>query len=351
MKITTVLLLITLGLVCSAYAAPIDVQKQIYSLLRPASSSVQNYDDADAQVVPAIVILVSKIWSLIKKAVEKIKKTENPYDGDNSDAQEQIYTHLRPISIQDNDVQEQIYTHLRPIAIQDNDVIDPHLRPISIQDNDVQEQMDTNLRPTSIQDNDDNDAEAQVVPAALVLGGKTLQLAKYLMEKARRPSNDDNNAEAQFIAPLLMLGARAAPLLARAAPVAGRLATRVGPKVLKYGLKYGPDVIDVLRNGDDIETQDDDDNAEAQYLLANQLLPLLLNKLQEQAEAESFLGKLIETTSKHAPELLQYGLKYGPKILGNRDNGETQDDDEDYQIEALLQILQDKADMQTLAGH
>ena len=335
MKITTVLILVTLGLVCSAYAAPIDVQKQIYSLLRPASSSVQNYDDADAQVVSAIVILVSKIWSLIKKAVEKIKKTKNPYDGDNNDVQEQIYSLLRPTSIQDSDAQEQIYTHLRPTSIQDND---------------VQEQIDTNLRPTSIQDNDDNDAEAQVVPAALVLGGKTLQLAKYLMEKARRPSNDDNNAEAQFIAPLLMLGARAAPLLARAAPAAGRLATRVGPKALKYGLKYGPDVIDVLRNGDDIETQDDDDDAEAQYLLANQLLPLLLNKLQEQAEAESVLGKLIEATSKHAPEFLQYGLKYGPKILGNRDNGETQDDD-DYQIEALLQILQDKADMQTLAGH
>ena len=207
---------------------------------------------------------------------------------------------------------------------------------------------------------------------------------------------DDDDVEAQFIAPLLMLGARAAPLLARVAPAAGRLATRVGPKALKYGLKYGPDVIDALRNGDDIETQDnDDDDAEAQYLLTNQLLPLLLNNpFQEQAEAESFLGKLIEATSKHAPELLQYGLKYGPKILGNRDNGETQDDDDDANaqirpglypvsgdlitdlasklirrvakniprpsiqdddddddtalVEALLQNLQDKADIQTL---
>ena len=54
-----------------------------------------------------------------------------------------------------------------------------------------------------------------------------------------------------------MLGARAAPLLARAVPTIGRLATRVGPKALQYGIKYGPDVIGALGDGD-AQAQDDD---------------------------------------------------------------------------------------------
>ena len=241
------------------------------------------------------------------------------------------------------DVEEQIFTYLRPSS--------------SIQDNEVKKQIDTHLRPVSIQDYNNDNAEAQVLPAALVLGSKFWQLVNKL--KARKPSiQDDDDAEAQF-GPLLMLGARAAPLLARAAPAAGRLAARVGPKALKYALKYGPDAIDVigaLRNGGDAETQDceNHDDAKAQSILPKLLLPLLLkNPFQEQAETEKVMGKLIEATSKYGPEFLQRALKYGPKMLSNRDNGETQDegdddDDDDYQIEALLQNLQDKADAQFL---
>ena len=52
MKITAVLLLVTLSLVCSAYAAPVDVQKQIYSLLRPTTS----IQDLESSLIPLEVI-------------------------------------------------------------------------------------------------------------------------------------------------------------------------------------------------------------------------------------------------------------------------------------------------------
>ena len=216
MKITTVLLLVTLGLVCSAYAAPLTVQEQIYTLLRPEAAIVQ-----------------------------------------------------------DNDVKAQLFGTRRGRARW-------RARGIPLI-------TKTGLRPTSIQDYDDSDAKAQ------------------------------------FLLPPLPL------------------------------------------------------------------LPLLLNNpFQEQAETERVMGKLIEATSKYGPEFLQRALKYGPKMLSNRDNGDDddanaqirpglysvsgdlitdlayklfrkiakntprpsiQDDDDNNDnawIETLLQSLQDKADIQTL---
>ena len=188
MKITTVLLLVTLGLVCSAYAAPIDVQDQIYTLLCPRSSAVHNYDDARAQVIPAVLLLASKLWPLIKQAAEKIKKFRSP-----------------SLQVED-DMQEQLFTFLRP-------------------------------RTTSVQDSDNDDVKTQLFGA-----------------------------------------------WRRATPI-----------------------------------------------IKTMLRPTLV---QEQAETESILGKLIEATSKHAPKFLQHALKNGPKILSNKETQNDDDDDNDADTQA-----------------
>ena len=103
MKLTTVLL-VTLGLVCSAYAAPTDVQEQLYSLLHPGSSSIQDYndDDADAQFLSALLPITKSLampllTDLASNLFEKVDKRISIQDIDEDDTATQTEALLKSL--------------------------------------------------------------------------------------------------------------------------------------------------------------------------------------------------------------------------------------------------------------
>ena len=92
MKITTVLFLVTLGLVCSAYAAPLAVHEQPDSLIRSASSSIQDYNDdnADAQFFLAQCPIAGSlamplVTNLASNLLDKVAKEISIQDDDDAD--------------------------------------------------------------------------------------------------------------------------------------------------------------------------------------------------------------------------------------------------------------------------
>ena len=104
MKLTIVLLLVTLGLVCSAYAAPTDVQEQLYSILRPGSSSIQDYndDDADAQFLSALLPITKSLampllTDLASNLFEKVDKRISIQDNDEDDTATQTEALLKSL--------------------------------------------------------------------------------------------------------------------------------------------------------------------------------------------------------------------------------------------------------------
>ena len=296
MKITTVLLLVTLGLVCSAYAAPIDVQEQIYSLLHSASS-IQDYDDdyADTQVIGLLASIGLPILAeLGMEAGRKVLK--------------KVASKVPRPTIQDDDDE-------------DDDEIEKLLQ--------------------SLQDEADAEGFGKTIgklgKGAVKVGKKygprgLSKVKKYGKKFGERygeqildsligrffpPSGGSNDEEGDDVADMEGFGR----LIGKLGKSAVKVGKKYGPKVVKgakkYGKKfgetYGVEILDNLvgrlLNGGGSD-EDDDGQIEA--------------FLQNQAEIEGFLDKLKKLGSEAIDDAKRFGAK-GVHFLNDIVNGDDAD--------------------------